>query len=106
MLSYFPALCVALYQKQTISSQVFVIGLSIEETTERIVNICDKCVSGFLHFFSAFGRVSAEEAESERVSKSDDGPGDVNHATAGSGLQTSESCREVIHDTTRINVSQ
>lgn len=38
------------------------------------------------------GRVSAEEAKSELVPQSDDGPGVVNHPPAGSGLQTPEPC--------------
>ncbi len=41
---------------------------------------------------SVFGRVSAEEAQFEPVSQSDDGPGTVNHATAGDGVQTPEPC--------------
>lgn len=49
-------------------------------------------VSLFLSLSSVFGRVSAEEAESKLVPQSDDGPGAVNHPTAGSSLQTPEPC--------------
>lgn len=41
---------------------------------------------------SVIGGVTAEEAEPELVPHSDDGPGGVNHPTAGAGLQTPESC--------------
>lgn len=57
--------------------------------------------------FSVFGRVSAEEAKFELVPQSDDGPGDVNHPTAGSGLQTPEPYRQVTHNNSKqIHVSQ
>lgn len=57
-------------------------------------SIC-KITHQIFSLFSDFDRVSAEEAKSECVSQADDGPGDDDHPTTGSRLQTSEPCREV-----------
>ena len=59
-----------------------------------------------MYLFTVFGRVSAEEAESVHVPQSDDGPRAVNHATAGSGLQTPQPCRQVTHNDKHIHAAQ